>query len=79
MVRTLDKSSKLEVITADIKATVIQAIGDSPNISVNALQKIIGIRASTLRETLDSLEKEHLVTVEMGSRHAKMYSLSCLL
>ena len=79
MVRTLDKSSKLEVITADIKATVIQAIGDSPSISVNALQKIMGIRASTLRDALVSLEKEHLVTVEIGARHAKLYTLSCLL
>jgi ribosomal protein S25 len=79
MVRTLDASSRSQVITADIRSKVIQILGDRPGISVNDLEQVMGVRASTLRETLTSLEAGRVVSFVIGARRAKLYSLSGLL
>jgi len=79
MVRTLDASSRSQVITADIRAKVIQIIGENPGISQPDLFKITGVRQSTLRDTLASLETGSVVTVTKGLKNAKSYTLSGLL
>ena len=79
MVRTLDASSRSQVITADIRSKVTRIIGESPGISLADLTKVMGVRPPTLRDTLTSLEAGRVVTVTIGLKNAKSYSLSGLL